>query len=83
MRYEWDSDKAEANLAKHGVPFADIVRFDWDTAFEAEDTRYDYGEKGMQAVGLIDNRLHILVYTQRGDTVRVISLRKANRREIR
>lgn len=83
MRYEWDTDKARANLEKHGVLFEDVARFDWDSAIEAEDIRYDYGELRMQALGLIDNRLHVLVYTMRGNSVRVISLRKANRRDIR
>lgn len=83
MRYEWDTDKARANLEKHGVSFEDVARFDWDSAIEAEDIRYDYGELRMQALGLIDNRLHVLVYTMRGNSVRVISLRKANRRDIR
>ena len=57
--------------------------FDWAGAVEAEDVRYDYGETRMQALGLIGDRRHVLVYTRRGDTIRVISLRKANRRELR
>ena len=83
MQYEWDADKARANQEKHGVSFDDVHRFDWESAIEAEDVRYDYGELRMQALGLIDNRLHVLVYTMRGMNVRVISLRKANRRDIR
>ena len=83
MRYEWDAGKAEVNVAKHGVLFDIVTGFDWSTAFEAEDQRYDYGEKRMQAVGMIGGRLHVLVYTKRADVIRVISLRKANRREMR
>jgi hypothetical protein len=78
---EWDAAKAEQNLAKHGVPFEHVARFDWGTAIEAEDTRYDYGETRIQALGMIDGRYHVLVYALRGDRIRVISLRKANRRE--
>lgn len=83
MIYEWGTEKAEANIAKHGVSFEEVRGFDWTTAIEAEDTRYDYGETRIQALGLIGDRHHVLVYTRRGDTIRVISLRKANRRELR
>ena len=80
--YDWDSEKAEQNLAKHGVPFESVAGFDWRTAIEAEDRRYDYGETRMQALGKIGERYHVLVYAWRDDRIRVISLRKANRREI-
>ena len=81
--YDWDAEKARANLDKHGVPFEAVEGFDWAGAVEAEDVRYDYGETRMQALGLIGDRPHVLIYTRRGDTIRVISLRKANRRELR
>jgi uncharacterized DUF497 family protein len=45
------------------------------------DDRYDYGEDRTQTLGLIGGRLHMLVFTMRGDVLRAISLRKANRRE--
>jgi len=80
--YDWDSEKAKANLAKHGVPFEAVAGFDWRTAIEAEDIRYDYVETRMQALGKIGERYHVLVYAWRDDRIRVISLRKANRREI-
>lgn len=79
--YEWDAAKATQNLAKHGVPFEAMNRFEWGTAIEAEDTRYDYGETRFQALGKIDGRYHVLVYAWRNTHIRVISLRKANRRE--
>lgn len=79
--YDWDPIKAAANLEKHGVPFDAVYGFDWADAIEAEDTRYDYGEVRMQVLGKIGNRYHVLVYARRGNTMRIISLRKANRRE--
>ena len=81
--FDWDPEKATQNLEKHGVSFSEIYHFDWATAIEAEDTRYDYGETRMQALGKINDRYHVLVYAIRKETIRVISLRKANRREIR
>lgn len=81
MRYEWDEGKRAANLAKHGIDFADAVRFDWSTAVETADNRLEYGEKRWVALGCIDRSLHVLIYMERGDNIRLISLRKANSRE--
>ena len=79
---EWDEAKRQINLKKHGVDFAIAVRFETETALLAEDVRYDYEEIRYQALGFIDAKLHFLVYTIRGDARRVISLRRANRKEI-
>lgn len=81
MHFEWDDQKAETNLAKHGVSFASVRSFEFETALVWEDDRADYGELRMVALGLVGTRVHQLVYTMRGDTMRVISLRKANARE--
>lgn len=81
LPYDWDPDKAAINTEKHGVRFDEVYGFNWAGAIEAEDTRYDYGEVRMQALGMIGDRAYVLVYTRRGDTLRVISLRKANRKE--
>ncbi|TVQ52591.1 MAG: BrnT family toxin [Rhodobacteraceae bacterium] len=83
MRWAWDPDKAATNAAKHGVAFDLAPRFDWESALEVEDDRYDYGERRWRAIGPIDGRLHVLVYSIRDDLIRVISLRKANEREAR
>ncbi len=81
MHFEWDEQKAETNLAKHGVSFASVRSFEFETALVWEDDRADYGELRMVALGLVGPRVHQLVYTMRGETLRVISLRKANARE--
>ena len=81
MQFDWDDTKREANLAKHGVDFAEAEDFDWQSALEVQDNRADYGETRWVALGLIRNRLHVLVYTQREETIRLISLRRANKRE--
>lgn len=79
--YEWDEDKRRANLAKHGVDFAEMDTFQWDTALEAFDDRHD--EPRWLAAGLIDDQLHVVAYTVREEVVRVISLRRATPRERR
>ena len=62
--YEWDEDKRCANLEKHGVDFKDVFDFDWNTASSAEDLRS--GEVRFVASGYIGERLHVIVYTERG-----------------
>ncbi len=83
MKIEFDPDKDALNRQKHGLSLADAGRMDFEEALYAPDNRYDYGEDRTQALGLIDGRLHMLVFTMRGDTLRAISLRKANLREVR
>jgi uncharacterized DUF497 family protein len=81
VKIEFDSAKNKANLAKHGVDMAAAMDFDFETATTAVDNRRQYGEERIVALGLIGQRLYILVYTMRGKTLRVISLRKANAKE--
>ena len=81
MRYEWNEGKRAANLAKHDVDFGKAEDFDWSSAIEARDHRFDYGEERWIALGMIGSRLHVLVYTIRGGSIRLISLRRANARE--
>jgi uncharacterized protein len=82
MDISFDPAKNERNLALRGIPFTLVARFEWDSALIVEDLRRDYGERQMQALGFIDSRLHMLVFTPRGTATHVISLRRANQREI-
>jgi uncharacterized DUF497 family protein len=81
--YDWDEAKRADNLAKHGIDFAVVEGFEWDSALMAADGRRDYGELRYSAFGLIEEHLFNLVFTPRAGKVRVISLRRANRREVR
>ena len=83
MLYEWDEQKRAANKARHRVDFLVVVDFDWDSALVAPDDRRDYGEERFVSIGPIKGRLHVLIFTRRDATVRIISLRKANKREVR
>lgn len=83
MEYDWDAGMRTANRAKHGVDFAVVEQFDWESALVADDQRRDYGERRRIAIGRIGTRVYVLVFTQRGDVIRVIGLRKANPREIK
>ncbi|MGE0828896.1 MAG: BrnT family toxin [Hyphomonadaceae bacterium] len=76
--FEWDDRKAALNLRKHGVSFALAQHFDFETALEARDPESDeHGEERFLAIGKIEGRFHALVYTLRGENIRIISLRKA------
>jgi len=83
MHYEWDDNKRKQNLKQHGVDFYSAYEFDWETAITAADDRIQHNEKRLISLGLIKNRLHVLVFTYRRNSVRIISLRKANKREIK
>ena len=80
--YEWDDAKAAANATKHGVPFTAAYEFEWDKALVIPDTRRDYGEPRWLAYAPIGKRLHAMIFTIRAGRIRVISLRKANSREL-
>ncbi len=84
MNYEWDEQKNVTNQKKHTVKFQLAELFEWDSAIEFIDTRFDYGETRHCALGYIGNRLHNIVFTYRSDkkVIRIISLRKANKREV-
>jgi len=85
VEIEFDPAKDATNIAKHGVSLRAADSLDWNTAFEREDDRFDYGEVRFVALGLIDNRLHVLIFTEGSheNAVRAISLRPAEKHEVR
>ena len=78
----FDQHKSLKNLAERGLPFDWVDELEWASALIQRDLRWDYGEPRYQVLGLIRGRLHAMVFTPRNDKVHVISLRKANLREI-
>ncbi len=85
VEIEFDPAKDKANIAKHGVSLKVAEGFDWNTALEREDDRFDYGESRFVALGFIGDRLHALVFTEGSneDSIRAISLRRAEKHEVR
>jgi uncharacterized DUF497 family protein len=75
--------KDSINLAKHGVPLSLALMIEWDTLLAKMDDRKDYGEKRMIGYALLGDRLYCVVFTDRGNERRIISLRKANQREVK
>lgn len=83
MRYVFDPAKDAVNRAKHGVSLALAeILFEGPHAVVIDD-RFNYGEPRHVAFGLIRDRLFVCVYADRDEERRVISLRKANTREVR
>jgi len=80
--YAWDERKRASNLRKHGIDFAIVQNFDFETALVLRDDRKKYGEERYRAYGTIKVRLHALVFTRRDERIRVILLRKSNASEI-
>jgi uncharacterized DUF497 family protein len=79
--FEWDEKKCRENLQKHGFSFEDVdLVFDGDTITFLDD-RIDYGEKRYVTLGALTGRVVVIVHTLRGETIRIISMRKANARE--
>lgn len=83
MDISFDASKSERNIALRGISFELAMAFEWDGALIVEDRRRDYGERRFQALGRINGRLHMLVFTPRKGKIHVISLRKANEREVK
>ena len=83
MEFEWDTAKAASNLRKHGVLFSDAIRiFEDDQRLEGPDERQDYGEPRYIVLGQVDSRVLVVVCTWKSpELCRLISARKANRRE--
>jgi uncharacterized DUF497 family protein len=81
VRFEFDPAKNERNIKERGISFALSAEFDWTTALVLRSDRS--GEARYKAVGEIEGRLHVLVYTKRGQALRIISLRRANSREVK
>ncbi len=82
MIYEWDEAKNRTNSAKHGLNFADADQVLTGPCVTFVDDRFDYGEERLITLGLLAGRVVIIAHAPRGnDITRIISMRKANRRE--
>lgn len=77
-----DPKKDRRNISQRGLSLDLAEELDWATALIWEDRRKDYGERRYCVLGLIEDRLHSVVFTPRNGRPRVISLRKANKREV-
>jgi len=81
MEFEWDSAKDAANQRKHGIGFREASEIFRGLIVISNDVRRDYGERRLIALGEYDGDVIRVVFTERGDSIRIISAWKANRND--
>ncbi len=81
MKISYNPAKRKKILAERGLDFEAAPKVFEGLILEFPDMRHDYGEERMITVGFLDNRMVIIIWTQRGDTRRIISMRKTNEKE--
>lgn len=81
MRYIWDEAKRKANLKKHGLDFSDAEKVFAGPMAVFEDPREGYSEQRLIGVGRLDCLVVLIVHVEQGETIRIISMRKADRDE--
>ena len=82
MQLSFDPAKNARNIEERGLTFNLVSELNWANAVIEEDTRKDYGELRFRVLGCIDERLYAVVFTPRANKLHIISLRKANSREV-
>jgi uncharacterized protein len=83
MQIEFDPVKDSANLEKHGVSLALAAELDWDAALVWVDDRFEYGEMRMIALAPKTEVLYYAAFVDGDEVMRIISLRRATRREVK
>lgn len=82
MQFDWDENKNKSNIKQHGLEFKYAKQMFDDDLLVVPDLRFNYKETRYIGYGKIDNRLMVVVYTERlSNIIRIISFRKANHRE--
>lgn len=84
MRFEWDPQKNESNLAKHGISFVAATGvFDDPMRIEMNSSKPGYGEARNKAIGIVESKHVTVIYTDRGEVRRIISARRSRINERR
>ena len=82
MKYEWDNNKNQENINKHGIDFNDVVEVFKYPILTAIDERFDYDEKRIVGIGIMKSIVIIVVYVEKANELtRIISARKATKYE--
>lgn len=84
MDFEWDEAKSDLCRKSRNFDFAYVISIFIDPLLVIQkDQRWDYGEDRFKATGVIEGRIFVVIYTKRVSAIRVISARRANRREVK
>ena len=81
MEFEWDEAKSAGNQKLRGFPFAEAALIFEGPTLETIDKRHAYGEIRVRAIGQVDDHAYVVIYTDRQHVRRIISARRANRKE--
>ena len=81
QRFSWDPKKNRTNITKHGISFSKAAKIFDGPRLEREDTRQDYDEIRIIALGRSERKILRIVYTRRNSVIRIISARKANKHD--
>ncbi|GBD89596.1 hypothetical protein BMS3Abin04_00304 [bacterium BMS3Abin04] len=81
MEFEWDQAKNKRNISKHNIDFRDAVLIFNNPILIKMDTRKDYKEIRWIGLGILEKIVVVVVFTKRKDKIRIISIRKANKKE--
>ena len=83
MEFEWDDEKSELNLRKHGIRFEEAVKaFDDRNGIEILDEQHSHAEIRLQLIAMADSSILMVVFTERINAIRIISARRATRPEV-
>ena len=83
MEFEWDDAKSDTCFVQRGFDFAYAIRAFLDpNRITSRDYRWDYSEERYRLLGEIEGRVFVVIFTLRNSTIRIISARKANKREV-
>ena len=83
VKFTWDEVKRQINLKRHGFDFKDGAIVFAGEVVTVEDTRYEYGEERFATLGMFYGRVVMIIHTERGNMIRMISMRKATKYEER
>jgi len=83
MDFEWDEEKNQENIRKHGLDFQDAPVVFQGPHLVWEDTRFEYEESRSIAIGFSHNRVVVVAFSELESSLRIISMRKANAKEKR
>jgi uncharacterized DUF497 family protein len=81
VTFEWDSKKRLENIKKHGIDFVDVPTMFAGPMFVQLDSRQEYGEDRWIGIGILGPIVAVVVYVETGETIRIISARKASKDE--
>jgi len=81
MDFEWDDTKRKSNIKKHGIDFINAFTIFNGYTLTVEDDLYDYGEERFITFGILEGRVVVVVHTENGDSIRIISIRRATKYE--